>query len=80
MLPVLATTVVGRYSVPERLARLKTDSYRNQISHSHLNESHDMAIKASHKPKSNKLRSDNTQSSNTQSNGKESPLSAHCQY
>jgi 5-methyltetrahydropteroyltriglutamate--homocysteine methyltransferase len=46
MLPVLPTTVVGSYSVPEWLERLKTDYYRNRISRSHLSEIHDMAIKA----------------------------------
>jgi 5-methyltetrahydropteroyltriglutamate--homocysteine methyltransferase len=46
MIPVLPTTVVGSYSVPEWLERLKTDYYRNRISRSHLREIHDMAIKA----------------------------------
>ena len=46
MTPVLPTTVVGSYSVPEWLERLKTDYYRNRISRSHLGEIHDMAIKA----------------------------------
>ena len=46
MLPVLPTTVVGSYSVPEWLERLKTDYYRNRISRSHLGEIHDMAVKA----------------------------------
>ncbi|MGH3718986.1 MAG: hypothetical protein ACRDRI_09135 [Pseudonocardiaceae bacterium] len=45
-LPVLPTTVVGSYSVPEWLERLKTDYYRNRISRGHLREIHDMAIKA----------------------------------
>ncbi len=44
--PVLPTTVVGSYSVPEWLERLKTDYYRNRISRTHLREIHDMAIKA----------------------------------
>ncbi|MDQ4011093.1 MAG: methionine synthase [Actinomycetota bacterium] len=44
--PLLPTTVVGSYSVPEWLERLKTDYYRNRISRSHLGEIHDMAIKA----------------------------------
>ncbi|MGH3885807.1 MAG: hypothetical protein ACRDSZ_04420 [Pseudonocardiaceae bacterium] len=44
--PPLPTTVVGSYSVPEWLERLKTDYYRNRISRSHLGEIHDMAIKA----------------------------------
>jgi 5-methyltetrahydropteroyltriglutamate--homocysteine methyltransferase len=46
MIPVLPTTVVGSYSVPEWLERLKTDYYRNRISGTHLREIHDMAIKA----------------------------------
>ena len=46
MLPLLPTTVVGSYSVPEWLERLKTDYYRNRISRSHLQEIHNMAIKA----------------------------------
>lgn len=46
MVPVLPTTVVGSYSVPEWLERLKTDYYRNRISGGHLREIHDMAIKA----------------------------------
>jgi 5-methyltetrahydropteroyltriglutamate--homocysteine methyltransferase len=46
MTPVLPTTVVGSYSVPEWLERLKTDYYRNRISRGHLGEIHDMAIKA----------------------------------
>jgi 5-methyltetrahydropteroyltriglutamate--homocysteine methyltransferase len=45
-LPLLPTTVVGSYSVPEWLERLKTDYYRNRISRSHLHEIHDMAVKA----------------------------------
>jgi 5-methyltetrahydropteroyltriglutamate--homocysteine methyltransferase len=46
MIAVLPTTVVGSYSVPEWLERLKTDYYRNRISRTHLREIHDMAIKA----------------------------------
>jgi 5-methyltetrahydropteroyltriglutamate--homocysteine methyltransferase len=42
----LATTVVGSYSVPEWLGRLKTDYYQHRISAQHLNEIHDVAIKA----------------------------------
>jgi 5-methyltetrahydropteroyltriglutamate--homocysteine methyltransferase len=42
----LATTVVGSYSVPEWLSRLKTDCYQRRISAQHLNEIHDVAIKA----------------------------------
>src|SRR6516225_9660689 len=43
---LLATTVVGSYSVPEWLGRLKTDYYQRRISAHHLNEIHDVAIKA----------------------------------
>jgi 5-methyltetrahydropteroyltriglutamate--homocysteine methyltransferase len=42
----LPTTVVGSYSVPEWLERLKTDFYQRRISAQHLNEIHDVAIKA----------------------------------
>src|SRR6266699_2055693 len=42
----LATTVVGSYSVPEWLGHLKTDYYQRRISAQHLNEIHDVAIKA----------------------------------
>ena len=42
----LATTVVGSYSVPEWLGRLKTDYYQRRISAHHLDEIHDVAIKA----------------------------------
>jgi 5-methyltetrahydropteroyltriglutamate--homocysteine methyltransferase len=42
----LATTVVGSYSVPEWLERLKTDYYQRRISAQHLNEIHEVAIKA----------------------------------
>jgi 5-methyltetrahydropteroyltriglutamate--homocysteine methyltransferase len=42
----LATTVVGSYSVPEWLGRLKTDYYQRRISAQHLNEIHEVAIKA----------------------------------
>lgn len=44
--PLLPTTVVGSYSVPEWLERLKTDYYRGRISRTHLGEIHDVAIKA----------------------------------
>ena len=43
---LLPTTVVGSYSVPEWLERLKTDFYQRRISAQHLNEIHDVAIKA----------------------------------
>src|SRR5215813_14142476 len=42
----LATTVVGSYSVPEWLGRLKTDYYQRRISAHHLDEIYDVAIKA----------------------------------
>src|SRR6201997_1852587 len=42
----LATTVVGSYSVPEWLGLLKTDYYQRRISAHHLDEIHDVAIKA----------------------------------
>ena len=42
----LPTTVVGSYSVPEWLERLKTDYYQRQISGAYLNEIHEVAIKA----------------------------------
>src|SRR6516162_4516979 len=42
----LATTVVGSYSVPEWLGRLKTDHYQRRISAHHLDEIHEVAIKA----------------------------------
>jgi len=45
-LPLLPTTVVGSYSVPEWLERLKTDFYLHRISAAHLDEIHDVAIKA----------------------------------
>ena len=43
---LLATTVVGSYSVPEWLERLKTDYYQRRISAQHLDEIHNVAIKA----------------------------------
>src|SRR6266576_6809472 len=42
----LATTVVGSYSVPEWLGRLKTDYYQRRISAQHLDEIHEVAINA----------------------------------
>src|SRR5438067_1888172 len=44
--PVLATTVVGSYSVPEWLERLKTDFYQRRISGQYIDDIHDVAIKA----------------------------------
>jgi 5-methyltetrahydropteroyltriglutamate--homocysteine methyltransferase len=43
---LLPTTVVGSYSVPEWLERLKTEYYQRRISAAHLNEIHEVAIKA----------------------------------
>jgi 5-methyltetrahydropteroyltriglutamate--homocysteine methyltransferase len=45
-LPPLPTTVVGSYSVPEWLERLKTEYYQRRISAAHLDEIHEVAIKA----------------------------------
>ncbi|HEX5369050.1 MAG TPA: hypothetical protein VFY10_06500, partial [Dehalococcoidia bacterium] len=42
----LATSVVGSYSVPEWLERLKTDYYQRRISGAYLREIHEVAIKA----------------------------------
>jgi 5-methyltetrahydropteroyltriglutamate--homocysteine methyltransferase len=46
MAPLLPTTVVGSYSVPEWLERLKTEYYQRRISAQHLTEIHEVAIKA----------------------------------
>jgi 5-methyltetrahydropteroyltriglutamate--homocysteine methyltransferase len=43
---LLPTTVVGSYSVPEWLERVKTDYHQRRISAQHLDEIHDVAIKA----------------------------------
>lgn len=43
---LLPTTVVGSYSVPEWLERLKTDCYQRKISDQYLKEIHEVAIKA----------------------------------
>jgi 5-methyltetrahydropteroyltriglutamate--homocysteine methyltransferase len=43
---LLATSVVGSYSVPEWLERLKTDFYQRRISGAYLSEIHEVAIKA----------------------------------
>jgi 5-methyltetrahydropteroyltriglutamate--homocysteine methyltransferase len=43
---MLPTTVVGSYSVPEWLERLKTEYYQRRISAQHLTEIHEVAIKA----------------------------------
>jgi 5-methyltetrahydropteroyltriglutamate--homocysteine methyltransferase len=44
--PVLPTTVVGSYPVPEWLERLKTDYFRGRMSYAQLLDVHEMAIKA----------------------------------
>src|SRR5438477_12391110 len=44
--PPLTTSVVGSYSVPEWLERLKTDYYQRRISSAYLREIHEVAIKA----------------------------------
>jgi 5-methyltetrahydropteroyltriglutamate--homocysteine methyltransferase len=43
---LFSTTVVGSYSVPEWLERLKTDYYQRRISGAYLREIHEVAIKA----------------------------------
>lgn len=43
---LLPTTVVGSYSVPEWLERLKTDYHQRRISGQHLTDIHEVAIKA----------------------------------
>ncbi|MBO0893251.1 MAG: hypothetical protein J2O39_02650 [Acidimicrobiales bacterium] len=43
---LLATRVVGSYSVPEWLGRLKTDKDRGRISPTYLDEIHEVVIKA----------------------------------
>src|ERR1700748_3496793 len=43
---VLPTTVVGSYSVPEWLERLKTEFYQRRVRAAHLAEKHAVAIKA----------------------------------
>ncbi|CDP86669.1 MULTISPECIES: hypothetical protein [Mycolicibacterium] len=45
-LPILPTTVVGSYSVPEWMERLKTDYCRGRVSAAQLDSVHEMAIKA----------------------------------
>jgi len=44
--PLLPTTVVGSYPVPEWMERLKTDYYRSRMSFAQLTDLHEMAIKA----------------------------------
>ena len=43
---VLPTSVVGSYSVPEWLERLKTDFYQRRISSQYIDDIHEVAIKA----------------------------------
>jgi 5-methyltetrahydropteroyltriglutamate--homocysteine methyltransferase len=43
---LLPTTVVGSYSVPEWLERLKNDYYQRRVSGEYLREIHEVAIKA----------------------------------
>jgi 5-methyltetrahydropteroyltriglutamate--homocysteine methyltransferase len=43
---LFATSVVGSYSVPEWLERLKTDYYQRRMSGAYLQEIHEVAIKA----------------------------------
>src|SRR5205809_337770 len=45
-LPVLPTTVVGSYSMPGWLERLKTEFFARRISRHELDEIHDVAVKA----------------------------------
>ena len=44
--PLLPTTVVGSWPVPEWLERLKTDFYRGRMSRTQLEDIHDCAITA----------------------------------
>ena len=46
LLPILPTTVVGSYPVPEWMERLKTDYLRGRISRAQIDDVHEMAIKA----------------------------------
>jgi 5-methyltetrahydropteroyltriglutamate--homocysteine methyltransferase len=45
-LPILPTTVVGSYSMPGWLERLKTEYFARRISRQELDEIHDAAVKA----------------------------------
>src|SRR3984957_20470044 len=45
-LPILPTTMVGSYSMPGWLERLKTDYFARRISRRELDEIHDTAVKA----------------------------------
>ena len=44
--PLLPTTVVGSYPVPEWLERLKTEYFRGRMSYAQMLDVHEMAIKA----------------------------------
>ena len=44
--PLLPTTVVGSYPVPDWMERLKTDYFRGRMSRAQLADLHEMAIKA----------------------------------
>jgi len=44
--PLLPTTVVGSYPVPDWMERLKTDYFRGRMSRAQLADMHEMAIKA----------------------------------
>ncbi len=44
--PLLPTTVVGSWPVPEWLERLKTDYFRSRVSRTQLDEIHDCAVTA----------------------------------
>jgi 5-methyltetrahydropteroyltriglutamate--homocysteine methyltransferase len=44
--PLLPTTVIGSYAVPEWLGQLRNDYYQRRISQNYLSEIQDMAIKA----------------------------------
>ena len=44
--PLLPTTVVGSYPVPDWMERLKTDYFRGRMSRAQLTDLHEMAIKA----------------------------------
>ena len=45
-LPILPTTMVGSYSMPGWLERLKTDYFARRISHHDLEEIYDAAVSA----------------------------------
>jgi 5-methyltetrahydropteroyltriglutamate--homocysteine methyltransferase len=45
-LPLLPTTVVGSYPVPEWMERLKTDYFRRKVSRAQLQDVHETGIKA----------------------------------